>query len=104
HRLHPGVSGGGAQVGLHHGGVLTLEGEDDQAHPGTWYLVSMAASRRPIEAPGAPFLSAGGSTLAAVSEKMVGRVLGPKDATPMEFWVGVSEGEYLQLDDVVALE
>ncbi|MFO7298649.1 MAG: ATP-binding protein [Actinomycetes bacterium] len=35
---------------------------------------------------------------------MVGRVLGTKDATPMEFWVGVSEGEYLQLDDVVALE
>lgn len=35
---------------------------------------------------------------------MVGRVLGTKDATPLEFWVGVSEGEFLQLDDVVALE
>ena len=34
----------------------------------------------------------------------VGRVLGTRDATPLEFWVGVTEGEYLQLDDVVALE
>jgi DNA helicase HerA-like ATPase len=34
----------------------------------------------------------------------VGRVLGTRDSTPLEFWVGVSEGEYLQLDDVVALE
>jgi DNA helicase HerA-like ATPase len=38
------------------------------------------------------------------TEKMVGRVLGTRDATPLEFWVGVGEGEYLQLDDVVALE
>ncbi len=35
---------------------------------------------------------------------MVGRVLGTRDATPLEFWVGVAEGHYLQLDDVVALE
>ena len=35
---------------------------------------------------------------------MVGRVLGTKDATPLEFWVGVSKGEFIQLDDVVALE
>lgn len=35
---------------------------------------------------------------------MVGRVLGTKDSTPLEFWVGVAEGHYLQLDDVVALE
>lgn len=34
----------------------------------------------------------------------VGRVLGTRDATPLEFWVAVGEGEYLQLDDVVALE
>lgn len=34
----------------------------------------------------------------------VGRVLGTRDATPLEFWVGVVEGEFLQLDDVVALE
>ncbi len=31
----------------------------------------------------------------------VGRVLGTEDATPLEFWVGIEEGEYLQLDDVV---
>ncbi|MGA7226993.1 MAG: ATP-binding protein [Acidimicrobiia bacterium] len=37
-------------------------------------------------------------------EEMVGRVLGTVDATPLEFWVGVAEGEYLELDDVVALE
>jgi DNA helicase HerA-like ATPase len=35
---------------------------------------------------------------------MVGRVLGTVDATPLEFWVGVAEGEYLELDDVLALE
>ena len=34
----------------------------------------------------------------------VGRVIGTEDATPLEFWVGVQEGAYLQLDDVVALE
>lgn len=34
----------------------------------------------------------------------VGRVIGTEDATPLEFWVGVAEGEHLQLDDVVALE
>ena len=37
-------------------------------------------------------------------EEMVGRVLGTVDATPLDFWVGVAEGEYLELDDVVALE
>jgi DNA helicase HerA-like ATPase len=35
---------------------------------------------------------------------VVGRVLGTEDATPLEFWVGVGEGAYLQLDDVVALD
>ncbi|MEY2571516.1 MAG: hypothetical protein QOE63_1866, partial [Acidimicrobiaceae bacterium] len=34
----------------------------------------------------------------------VGRVIGTEDATPLEFWVGVQAGAYLQLDDVVALE
>ena len=33
----------------------------------------------------------------------VGRVLGSDPAHPLEFWVGVAEGSYLQLDDVVAL-
>lgn len=31
----------------------------------------------------------------------VGRILGTQDATPLEFWVAVQEGQYLQLDDVV---
>lgn len=35
---------------------------------------------------------------------MVGRVIGTEDATPLEFWVAVAAGQYLQLDDVVALE
>jgi uncharacterized protein len=34
----------------------------------------------------------------------VGRVIGTDDATPMEFWVAVGEGQFLQLDDVVACE
>ncbi len=35
---------------------------------------------------------------------MIGRVIGTEDATPLEFWVGIGEDQYLQLDDVVALE
>jgi DNA helicase HerA-like ATPase len=31
----------------------------------------------------------------------VGRVLGTLDSMPLEFWVAVEEGQYLQLDDVV---
>lgn len=42
--------------------------------------------------------------LSSAMEEMVGRVLGTKDATPLEFWVGVGDGEFIQLDDVVALE
>jgi hypothetical protein len=34
----------------------------------------------------------------------VGRVIGTEDSTPLEFWVAVAEGQYLQLDDVIALE
>lgn len=37
-------------------------------------------------------------------DNIVGRVLGTRDATPLEFWVGVVPGEFLQLDDVMALE
>src|SRR5207244_7354503 len=33
--------------------------------------------------------------------RMVGRVLGTSDATPLQFWVAVAPGSYLQLDDVV---
>ena len=32
---------------------------------------------------------------------VVGRVLGTSDATPLQFWVAVTPGAYLQLDDVV---
>jgi hypothetical protein len=35
---------------------------------------------------------------------LVGRVIGTQDATPLDFWVAVGPGRYLQLDDVVALE
>ncbi len=34
----------------------------------------------------------------------VGRVLGTTDATPLNFWVAVEPGAYLQLDDVVVTE
>jgi DNA helicase HerA-like ATPase len=34
----------------------------------------------------------------------VGRILGTLDALPLEFWVGVGVGSYLQLDDVVVVE
>ncbi len=35
---------------------------------------------------------------------VVGRVIGTEDATPLDFWVAIQPGQYLQLDDVVALE
>lgn len=44
----------------------------------------------------------GASAGRAVPE--VGRVLGTEDSTPLEFWVAVAKGEYLQLDDLVALQ
>jgi hypothetical protein len=34
----------------------------------------------------------------------VGRVLGTEDSTPLEFWVGIEEETYLQLDDVVVVQ
>jgi hypothetical protein len=34
----------------------------------------------------------------------VGRVLGTEDATPLEFWVGLQDDAYLQLDDVVLVQ
>ena len=46
-----------------------------------------------------------GVTFPPVGETVpVGRVLGSKDATPIVFWVGIEEGCYLQLDDVVVTE
>jgi DNA helicase HerA-like ATPase len=41
---------------------------------------------------------------ATASSPVVGRVIGTEPATPLEFWVGVSEDAYLQLDDVVIVE
>ncbi len=38
------------------------------------------------------------------SSPAVGRVLGTLDAMPLEFWVGVAEEQFLQLDDVVVVE
>jgi DNA helicase HerA-like ATPase len=34
----------------------------------------------------------------------VGRVIGTKDSQPLDFWVGVGQEGYLQLDEVVAVE
>jgi DNA helicase HerA-like ATPase len=34
----------------------------------------------------------------------VGRVLGKDDAHPLDFWVGVGEDAYLQLDDVISVK
>src|SRR5215470_13413109 len=39
-----------------------------------------------------------------MSSPPVGRVLGTADATPLQFWVAVAPGEYLQLDDVVVTQ
>lgn len=36
-------------------------------------------------------------------QKTVGLVIGTRKSNPLEFWVGVSPGKYLQLDDVVFL-
>jgi hypothetical protein len=36
--------------------------------------------------------------------RRVGRVLGTVDAMPLEFWVAVEDGQFLQLDDVVLVD
>ena len=41
---------------------------------------------------------------ARASAPVLGRVLGTEDATPLSFWVGVSAGEAIQLDDVLTVE
>jgi uncharacterized protein len=38
------------------------------------------------------------------SPEPVGRVIGTEDATPLEYWVGIADDQFLQLDDVVALD
>jgi DNA helicase HerA-like ATPase len=40
-------------------------------------------------------------TVPDAGHEPVGRVLGTDDATPLEFWVALAPGQYLQLDDVV---
>lgn len=37
-------------------------------------------------------------------QKAVGRVIGTRDSTPLTFWVGLTPGQVLQLDDVIATE
>ncbi|RZV43141.1 MAG: ATP-binding protein, partial [Acidimicrobiales bacterium] len=44
------------------------------------------------------------SPTSASLDRDVGRVLGTDDATPLQFWVAIAEGNHLQLDDVVALD
>jgi DNA helicase HerA-like ATPase len=39
-----------------------------------------------------------------MNNEPIGRVIGTEDSTPLEFWVAVAENQFLQLDDVVALE
>jgi len=54
-----------------------------------------------MNGPSTPELASG---LVRREAEPVGRVLGTEDATPLEFWVALAKGCYLQLDDVVALE
>lgn len=49
--------------------------------------------------------SGGGEALPEPADSpMLGRVLGTEDSTPMGFWVGVSEGHAIQLDDVLTVQ
>lgn len=43
-------------------------------------------------------------TYIPTESELVGIVLGTEDSTPLAFWVGVSPGSYLQLDDAVLVE
>ncbi len=44
------------------------------------------------------------ATVVPRASEVVGRVLGTQDSTPLEFWVAVEPGRFLQLDDVVAVK
>jgi uncharacterized protein len=48
-----------------------------------------------------PGMDSGGP---AATSPVVGLVIGTEPATPLEFWVAVAEGGYLQLDDVVVVD
>lgn len=39
-----------------------------------------------------------------VDPVVAGRVIGTEDSTPLQFWIAVNEGQFVQLDEVVALE
>ena len=47
---------------------------------------------------------AGNTAGASGLSPIVGRVIGTEPATPLEFWVGVAPGSFLQLDDVVIVD
>src|SRR5918993_446232 len=47
---------------------------------------------------------AGNTAGASGLSPIVGRVIGTEPATPLEFWVGVAPGSFLQLDDVVVVD
>jgi DNA helicase HerA-like ATPase len=49
-------------------------------------------------------VTAGDTADTGAGSPVVGRVIGTEHATPLEFWVGVGEGSYLQLDDVVVVD
>ncbi|HEX5366164.1 MAG TPA: ATP-binding protein [Acidimicrobiales bacterium] len=51
-----------------------------------------------------PAATAAGPPAAGTTSPVVGRVIGTEPATPLEFWVGVAAGAYLQLDDVVVVD
>ena len=44
------------------------------------------------------------ASAAAIGSAVVGLVLGSLDSTPLEFWIGVQEGQSVQLDDLVVVE
>jgi DNA helicase HerA-like ATPase len=57
------------------------------------------------EVPGIlPYSEAVWRSCSVSTEEPIGRVLGVEDATPLEFWLAVTPGVVLQLDEVVALE
>jgi DNA helicase HerA-like ATPase len=59
----------------------------------------------PLDAPAASTATPSASRPGEPGESPVaGLVIGTEPATPLEFWVGVAPGSYLQLDDVVVVD
>ncbi len=73
--MHPPGGGGGVDS------VVGMDGPADDTAPG-----------------------AGGAGPDGGRSPVAGLVIGTEPATPLEFWVGVAEGSYLQLDDVVVVD